>query len=105
VLEQDGVEIDEDILSSHYLRRLDNGLSVLQNVDFILAEVIHGCGGEVGDMLIYVCCNSVGSVHVVPTLEYRCEMKWRSSFASKAECFGKWQQYLKVSCHRCHADI
>eukprot|EP00730_Choanoeca_flexa_P018968 TRINITY_DN9250_c0_g1_i5.p1 TRINITY_DN9250_c0_g1~~TRINITY_DN9250_c0_g1_i5.p1 ORF type:complete len:554 (+),score=162.36 TRINITY_DN9250_c0_g1_i5:59-1720(+) len=46
VMQEDGMEIDEDVLSGHYLRRLDSGLSVLQNVDYIVAEVIHGCQGE-----------------------------------------------------------
>eukprot|EP00056_Hartaetosiga_gracilis_P019451 m.14221 g.14221 ORF g.14221 m.14221 type:complete len:351 (-) comp7709_c0_seq5:1012-2064(-) len=41
-----GEIIDEEFEDEEYLERTENGLSVLQQVDFIVAEVIHSCGDE-----------------------------------------------------------
>ena len=53
MLEADGEAIDDSVTSDHYLRRLESGLSLLQNVDYIVAEVVHGCQGQVDTGNIY----------------------------------------------------
>lgn len=46
-MEAAGEAIDDQLETENYLKRLESGLGIVQLVDYITAEVIVGCGGEV----------------------------------------------------------
>lgn len=46
-IEEAGEDVTDQDKAEHYVMRLENGLNMLQLVDFIAAEVVVGCKGQV----------------------------------------------------------